>query len=50
MSVPLYSRVNSKPVLEPGNVIMAQVRHMSRPSLVVSRNPLDKLRKGRVNL
>lgn len=51
MSVPLYNRLNSNPVLESWKCkIMAQVLHTSSPSIVVSRNPLNKLRKVRVNL
>lgn len=51
MSVPLYNRLNSNPVLESWKCkIMAQVVHTSGPSVVVSRNPLNKLREVRVNL
>lgn len=51
MSVPLYNRLNSEPVLESWQCkVTAQVVHISSPSIAVSRNPLNKLRRVRVNL
>lgn len=48
MSVPLYNRLNSEPVLESWQCkVTAQVVHISSPSIVVSRNPLNKLRRVR---